>query len=66
MKKWLLVLLGLFLAGMAVTAIATGDPFGIAFGIAFAAGAVAAFRAAGRAAPRRPGQDIDNERPWQH
>lgn len=51
MKKILLVLLGLFLAGMAVTAVSHGDIFGIAFGVAFAYGSWRAFRAVGGTKP---------------
>ncbi|WP_333767753.1 hypothetical protein [Streptomyces sp. IBSBF 2435] len=60
MKKIALALLGLFLAGMAITATFTGGIFGIAFGIAFAAGSWRAFRAVGRLAPAAPTED----RPW--
>lgn len=61
MKKFAFVLLGLFLAAMAVTAAAHADPFGIAFGIAFAAGSWRSFKAAGRLAPAPKGPE---RRPW--
>lgn len=61
MKKWALVLLGLFLAALAATCIFQGDPIVIGVGIALGAGAWRSFRAAGRLAPAQgPGQ-----RPWE-
>jgi hypothetical protein len=61
MKKFAFVLLGLLLAGMAITCITSGDIFGIAFGIAFASGSWRSFRAVGRLAPAPP----DKPRPWE-
>jgi hypothetical protein len=61
MKKYAFVLLGLFLAGMAITCIAESLLIGITFGVAFATGSWHSFRAAGRHAPAPP----DKPRPWE-
>jgi hypothetical protein len=62
MKKFALVLLGLFLAGMALTAVFHGGGIlGIAFGIAFTAGAWRSFRAVRRLTPPAS----TKPRPWE-
>jgi hypothetical protein len=62
-KKWLFVLLGLFLAAMAVTAAVSGGVFGYLFAVGFALWSWRCFRAAGRHAPERPG--TASGRPWE-
>lgn len=63
MKKFAFVLLGLLLAGMALTAVFHGGGvLGIAFGVAFGALSWRSFRAAGRLAPAPQGP---TQRPWE-
>lgn len=63
MKKFAFVLLGLFLAAMAVTAAAHASLLDVALGIAFAAGSWRSFKAAGRLAPAPKESE---RRPWEH
>jgi hypothetical protein len=64
MKSLALAIIGLFLAGMAITCIVHGDIITIPIGIAFAAGAVATLRALRRRlAVTRPAL-AKTARPW--
>lgn len=60
MKKLALALLGLFLAGLAITA-ALHDAVGIVIGVFLALGAFRCFRAVWRLAPAAP----SGPRPWE-
>lgn len=62
MKKYLFVLLGLFLAGMCLTGLFSGDFLLMAIGCGFGYWSWRAFKAAGRLAP--PAED--KPRPWEH
>lgn len=62
MKKWALALLGLFLAGMALTFLFSGDYVLMAIGVGFVALSRRSFRAAGRLAPA---PQTAGQRPWE-
>ena len=62
MKKWAYALLGLFLAGMALAGLFSGDYVLMAIGCAFGFGSWKAFKAAGRHAPART---PEASRPWE-
>lgn len=62
MKKYAFIVLGLFLAGMAITCIVHLDPITALVGVGFGLWSWRSFRAAGRLAPAPPDKPRPRER----